>query len=141
MNLAHCIECGCHDLAACVNEDTGVPCSWLVVDRTACVGVCSACPEAVERWRKGDRACAVPVEHAGAWVEANEHPICALWVVYDSPSDFPGRFVARKWVHDKPTAETMEAGTLDDLRALLPTGMVSLQRSRQDDPKIVEIWI
>jgi hypothetical protein len=62
MKLAHCIECGCHDMAACHDEATGGPCSWLVVDRHAGKGVCSACEEGLKRWKAGDREFAVPVE-------------------------------------------------------------------------------
>ena len=62
VKLAHCIACGCHDMAACHDEATGGPCSWLAVDRDEGKGVCSACPEALTRWNKGDRAFAVPVE-------------------------------------------------------------------------------
>lgn len=62
MNLAHCIECGCHDLAACHDEASGGPCSWLAVDRGAGKGVCSACAQALERWKAGDLEFAVPVE-------------------------------------------------------------------------------
>jgi hypothetical protein len=64
MKLAHCIECGCHDLAACNDDKTDDPCSWLVVDRAEGKGVCSACPEAVKRWNAGDRSFAVQVDHA-----------------------------------------------------------------------------
>ncbi|MEF2975491.1 hypothetical protein V3473_31080, partial [Pseudomonas aeruginosa] len=53
--LAHCIECGCHDLAACFDEASGGPCSWLALDRAAGVGVCSACPDGMERWNAGER--------------------------------------------------------------------------------------
>lgn len=66
MKLAHCIECGCHDLAACHDEKTDGPCSWLVVDRQAQLGVCSACEPALERWHAGDRSLAVPVDLAEA---------------------------------------------------------------------------
>ena len=48
--LAHCIECGCHDEAACYDENAGGPCAWLVVDRAEGKGVCSACPEGLARW-------------------------------------------------------------------------------------------
>lgn len=61
MKLAHCIECGCHDMAACYDEAADGPCSWLELDRDAGNGVCSACPDAVERWKQGDRTFAVPV--------------------------------------------------------------------------------
>lgn len=64
--LAHCIECGCHDLAACFDEASGGPCSWLALDRAAGVGVCSACPDGMERWNAGEREPAVPVDHADA---------------------------------------------------------------------------
>jgi hypothetical protein len=60
MMLAHCIECGCHDLAACHDDTTGGPCSWLALDREAKRGVCSACPDGLKRWNAGDRSFAVP---------------------------------------------------------------------------------
>lgn len=58
--IATCIECGCNDNHACWDEEAGMPCTWLEVDRTAGLGVCSACPEALERWNAGDREIAVP---------------------------------------------------------------------------------
>lgn len=64
-----------------------------------------------------------------------------LWTIYDSPIDLPGRFVARKWVLDQPTNDLLQDKTLDGLRAKLPRGLSRLERSPQDDPKIVEIWI
>ncbi len=53
--IAHCIECGCLDFAACHDPASDGPCGWLVVDRVAGVGVCSACPQALPRWNAGDR--------------------------------------------------------------------------------------
>lgn len=64
-----------------------------------------------------------------------------LWTVYDSPMDLPGRFVARKWVLDRPTNERLQDKTLDGLRDKLPQGLTRMDRSPQDDPKIVETWI
>lgn len=64
MKLATCIECGCDDLHACFDEAAGGPCGWLAVDREAGLGVCSACPEALERWQAGDRTINVPVDVA-----------------------------------------------------------------------------
>lgn len=64
-----------------------------------------------------------------------------LWTVYDSPIDLPGRFVARKWLLDQPTRELLQDKTLEGLRAKLPQGLTCLQRSPQDDPKIVETWL
>lgn len=66
MNLANCIACGCDDLHACGDPFTDRPCSWLRIDRMKRVGVCSACPEAVPAWDKGDRTVRVPIEAARA---------------------------------------------------------------------------
>lgn len=63
-----------------------------------------------------------------------------LWTVYDSPVDLPGRFVARKWLN-QPTNELLQDKTLEGLRGRLPQGLTRLERSPQDDPKIVETWI
>ena len=60
--LVHCIGCGCHDQAARWDEEAGQPCSWLAVDRSAGLGVCSACPDDQQRWIDGDREIAVPID-------------------------------------------------------------------------------
>jgi hypothetical protein len=60
--VATCIGCGCDDLHACWDDETNGPCSWVRVDRRAGLGVCSVCPGHVERWDRGDRKIAVPVE-------------------------------------------------------------------------------
>lgn len=52
---AYCIQCRCHDDAACVDRVTGLPCSWLRLDRAHARGVCSACSAATARWDAGDR--------------------------------------------------------------------------------------
>ena len=64
-----------------------------------------------------------------------------LWTVYDSPIDLPGRFVARKWLLDRPTVELLQDKTLDGLRKKLPHGLIRMERLPQDDPKIVETWV
>lgn len=64
-----------------------------------------------------------------------------LWTIYDSPIDLPGRFVARKWVLDKPTTELLRDETLQGVRAKLPRGLFCMPRSTEDDPKIVETWM
>lgn len=64
-----------------------------------------------------------------------------IWVIYDSPRDFSGEFVARKWRLDQPTDETLRSATLDSLRAKLPQGLYRLDRSPQDDFRIVESWL
>ena len=64
-----------------------------------------------------------------------------LWTVYASPSDFPGQYVARRWVLDTPTTDVLVAATLEELRALLPPGLHCLPRNVLDDAVIVETWI
>jgi len=67
------------------------------------------------------------------------------WTVYDHPRDYPAHFVARRWVAAGgdviPTDDMFIADTLDELRALLPPGMVCFPRMPLDDPKIVECWM
>lgn len=67
--------------------------------------------------------------------------ILPIWVIYENPVDLPDRFVARKWLLDRPTGELHQARTLEDLRNKLPRGLVKLNRDPSDDPKIVECWI
>ncbi len=42
-SLSVCQGCGCTDLSACIDAQTGMPCHWVSVDRQKGVGVCSAC--------------------------------------------------------------------------------------------------
>lgn len=53
-NEATCVGCGCTDSEACDDGMLG-SCYWITVDRKAGVGVCSECPEALQRWKEGDR--------------------------------------------------------------------------------------
>lgn len=64
-----------------------------------------------------------------------------IWVVYNSPIDFPGFFVARKWVGEEPTSELVRGATLEEVRGKLPGGLYKLNRHEADDPKIIETWI
>jgi hypothetical protein len=69
----------------------------------------------------------------------------ALWTVYDHPSDFPDRFVARLSLISRTgtvvTNETVSAATLAELRDRLPPGLHRLDRDPSDDPVIVETWL
>jgi hypothetical protein len=49
-----CIGCGCDEDHACVDiNDAG--CSWIREDQQCGVGVCSACPDEVDRFDAGGR--------------------------------------------------------------------------------------
>jgi len=74
-----------------------------------------------------------------------------MWVIYESPSDFPGKFVARRlmavnspshigWciVDAEPFAIR---DSLASVRKALPNGLIAIMRDLQDDPAIVEIWL
>lgn len=63
------------------------------------------------------------------------------WTVYDNPTDFPGKFVARNWVGETPTDTVLIDTTLDGLRAQLPQGLGCLVRDPRDHPHIIEVWI
>ena len=65
----------------------------------------------------------------------------AIICIYNSPVDYPEKFVARLWDLDKPTRYVGVAETLDTIRELIPKNMVCFRRDQNDDPCIVEIWI
>ena len=65
----------------------------------------------------------------------------SVWVVYNSPKEYPGLYVARKWVNNVPTSEHISAESLDEIRKKIPQGLMRVPRTTQDDPVIVETWI
>ena len=71
----------------------------------------------------------------------------AIWTVYDHPTDYPDKFVARRFDvgHDGPklSASVIIADDLDKLRRVLEfeLRLVRITRSPEDDPKIVENWL
>jgi len=65
----------------------------------------------------------------------------SLWTVYDSPSDYPGRFVARRFELNRPTRLVLVASSLEGVRRLLPPGLYCLPRLPGDEPHIVEVWL
>ncbi|MBE3122059.1 MAG: hypothetical protein IMZ58_07640 [Thermoplasmata archaeon] len=66
-----------------------------------------------------------------------------IWTIYNSPADYPGKFVARKWILDMPTKTVIVGDSLDEVRNKLPNkpNLVRFDRSFQDDPIIVETWL
>lgn len=68
------------------------------------------------------------------------------WTIYSNPRDYPGQFVARRWF--VPTGGVVMASndmfvgdSLNELRELLPPGLVNIGRMPGDEPQIVEVWI
>jgi hypothetical protein len=70
-----------------------------------------------------------------------------MWTVYDNPTDYPGKFVARRFDVDasgaKPSASIIIMDDLTKLRDMLAFEMhlTPLARNEGDDPKIVETWL
>lgn len=65
-----------------------------------------------------------------------------IWVVYDHPSDYPHHYVARMWDGITPTQSILVADEVEKIRAMLrDLGLVKLDRSPGDDPKIMETWL
>ncbi len=69
-----------------------------------------------------------------------------LYVIHNSPSDYPGRIVVRRLrvtakrslVYARPHAVT---GSLSEARASIPCGLFVVPRAPEDAPSIVEAWL
>jgi hypothetical protein len=85
------------------------------------------------------------------YFEPPEKPFMSMWTVYFNPSDFPGKYVARRFdifrnktisgEHSLPSIEHFVADSLQEIRERIPFGMVCLMRSEGDDANIVETWV
>ena len=62
-------------------------------------------------------------------------------VIFRSPKDYPGKYVARVFDLNAPTMLAVTANTLDGIRGCIPEGMTRFPRSAADDPVIVESWL
>ena len=69
----------------------------------------------------------------------------SMWAITKNPTDFPGQFVARRWVIGAGvmavTVDHLVSDTLEGVRALLPPYLVRLPRDPNDDPAILESWV
>lgn len=66
----------------------------------------------------------------------------SIWTVYENPKDFPGLFVARRWVGLKPTTDFFAHTELEPVRDFLRgLGLTCLERHPSDDPCILETWL
>jgi hypothetical protein len=69
-----------------------------------------------------------------------------MFVIYERPSDFPEHFVLRRWVVVKPgeahaSLSAKFFDTLEEARDAVPPGRIRTERTKHDDPTIVETWI
>lgn len=74
----------------------------------------------------------------------------AMWVVYENPSDFPGKFVVREWRTSaagiqravEPTAVVDSlAQAREAVTEASPMALTVMPRNPEDDPTIVEVWL
>lgn len=66
----------------------------------------------------------------------------SIWVIYDSPADAPGMFVARRWENDQPTTDALASADVEALRDEMERrGLVKLMRHPTDNPVILETWL
>lgn len=69
----------------------------------------------------------------------------SIFVIYENPKDFPGRFVVREWLVTGGRIAARETpavfDTLEEARASLSPDLVPLGRSFDDDPAIREVWL
>ncbi len=70
----------------------------------------------------------------------------AVWTVYDHPSDYPDRYVARCFERDadgvRPTGNVLLSTSLDMIRSSLRNvGLTRMARQPDDDPNIIETWM
>ena len=71
-----------------------------------------------------------------------------MWRVYKHPKDYPGEYVARKFLITEdfygPTYESITSRSLRDVRNVLRSlyrGLIQLKRLPDDGPDIVEVWL
>jgi hypothetical protein len=76
--------------------------------------------------------------------------VLRMYVVYDSPLDFPGWFVVRGWsqkAEDGAQAVpdekiVMRGKFLEEIENyLIGFGLVKIFRDHQDDPHVVAVWL
>jgi hypothetical protein len=71
-----------------------------------------------------------------------------IWTVYKHPKDYPGEYVARKFIITEdfygPSNESISSRSLRDVRNVLGSlyrGLIRLKRAPGDEPHIVEAWL
>lgn len=70
-----------------------------------------------------------------------EYPSIPMVVLYENPSDFPGKFVARLWFLNRPTPYAIIKDTLKELEEEIPHAMIPLNTHFTDDPVIIQTYI
>ncbi|MFD3445572.1 hypothetical protein ACFDTO_13320 [Microbacteriaceae bacterium 4G12] len=61
--------------------------------------------------------------------------------VYQNPTDFKETYVARLFNLQQPTEYVVAKNSLAEIRNAIPDSFRKIDRSPEDDPAIVEIWL
>lgn len=65
-----------------------------------------------------------------------------MYAVYKNPSDYPGKFVVRKFTGEIPDINpSIVANSLDEARKVIPKDKTKIPLSITDDPVIIETWL
>lgn len=65
-----------------------------------------------------------------------------IYVIYDNPRDYPGKFVVRRWIGLQACAEPEGVfTTINEARTVVPAGAVFITPYDTDDPCIAEVWL
>lgn len=88
-----------------------------------------------------DQRVSVVVEnfHGVNWWE--QCKVFPVFTVFNSPKDFPGKYVVRIFDGKNPLRLITVSDTLEEARKTIPPMFMRTDRSEKDDPIIVETWI
>jgi hypothetical protein len=77
----------------------------------------------------------------------NEKPRFTLYIVYKSPVEYPGKYIARRWIiNDFNMPEGRDVVAVSDnltvvRQAMENWGLTRIERDASDEPEIVESWV
>ncbi|MDF2984911.1 MAG: hypothetical protein K0R50_421 [Eubacterium sp.] len=78
------------------------------------------------------------------FIDVNLAPIAnpPIIVVYNSPKDYPGKYVARLWnIKNKPTRMVVLSDSLAEIKKMIPVHMILVPPVASDDSVIVGSYI
>ncbi|WP_218571298.1 hypothetical protein [Paenibacillus oralis] len=133
-----CQICGCTDTNACVTE--AGPCFWVNEEHD----LCSTCYSEMSADDVGNLdmnvMINVPLHTFVDFHHFNRFRVPIISITYNT-SDFPHKYAGRLFDLDQPTPYIVIRNTLEELRQEIPPHFSVLERSVNDDPVIVEVWV
>lgn len=69
-------------------------------------------------------------------------PRLPMWNLFNSPTDFPGMYVARLFYNDEPQDKVLICEDLAELRKIMINkGLARLERHDSDPAQFIETWL